>query len=95
MSRTTALTNSPNPGEQADRLNQDGSAAEQIGVAPVKVSTGAADPSPPAQRRSLAPRRPSPSAGLRLSTVSKLGNALAEFRGYGFGRSRSADRTQA
>jgi hypothetical protein len=94
MSRTTALTNSPNPGEQADRLNQDGSAAEQIGVAPVKVSTGAADPSPPAQRRSLAPRRPSPSAA-RLSTVSKLGNALAEFRGSGFARSRSADRTQA
>jgi hypothetical protein len=38
---------------------KDVSPAEQIGRAPVKVTTGA-DPSPPAKRRLLAPRPPSP-----------------------------------
>ena len=74
MSRTTALTNSPNPGEQADRLNQDGSAAEQIGVAPVKVSAGA-DPSPTAL---VSPASALPARGFVIDRCANWANGAAE-----------------
>ena len=63
-----------NPGEQEIDLVKNGSAAEQIGIAPVKVSTGAAPaPNPKAL---VSPASALPARGFVCRPLRKLGNRV-------------------